>query len=327
MVASAVVSDSAIAFLLVTGLCSGMSIISCGFVVLTQGPSFNLTGDRTRQRFLAFVALLAAIFGVIANGLDEGRLAKSVGHSVLSVFFNWLVEVGLVVILHNSVIRFVTAVTHIPDGSLKRISWACCGFYFLTVPVLTPTFISLVTPADATVTIVSRYMNIIFVVIVEVFASLSDFLLLRRFVLTRRNFSGQRQGSVSQVTDNISRGLWVTYVAIWLSICADITAKIVRNQTGILISDLAITNLTLALRAMANINYGQALKDALDYTYYPSSRGPRRTSLSATLEQSIHFKPGSKVDSSGATYQGGTEIELSSSPDHIEPRKAVPLVY
>ena len=109
------VTDQKIAFLMVTALCSGMSIITCGFVIVTyvalthfflsdsnleyvsasrQGPSWKLTFDRERQRFLAFVSLLAAIFGLFGNGVQLSDHPKSAGDSVASFFFNWLVQVG-----------------------------------------------------------------------------------------------------------------------------------------------------------------------------------------------------------------------------------------
>jgi hypothetical protein len=59
----------------------------------SEGPSFNLTGDRDRQRFLALVSMLTAMCGVFGNGIKEGRFGKSVGQSILSFFFNWGVQV------------------------------------------------------------------------------------------------------------------------------------------------------------------------------------------------------------------------------------------
>ena len=105
------ISDQNISFLLVTGVCSGMSILACGFVVLTyailtrsvsylnlnvrcrEGVSVRLTGDRDRQRFMACVSFLAAIFGLLGNGYDLGVYGSTVAHSVFSFFFNWLVQV------------------------------------------------------------------------------------------------------------------------------------------------------------------------------------------------------------------------------------------
>ena len=110
MPGSALVPDDKIAFLLVTGLCSGMSIITCGFVFFTYvssflvlvaplshptsvGVSFNLLSDRNRQQFLALISFCAAVFGAVGNGLQEGRLGTSVGDKVVSFFFNWFVQV------------------------------------------------------------------------------------------------------------------------------------------------------------------------------------------------------------------------------------------
>ncbi|KZP14264.1 hypothetical protein FIBSPDRAFT_115223 [Athelia psychrophila] len=88
-------TDATIAFLIVAGMCSGTSLTSCGFVVLIEGPSFRLTGDHDRQRFLAFVSFLAAIFGLLGNGLEEGTHGVNAGQSTMSFFFNYLVQVSL----------------------------------------------------------------------------------------------------------------------------------------------------------------------------------------------------------------------------------------
>ncbi|KAF8870916.1 hypothetical protein CPB84DRAFT_1855317 [Gymnopilus junonius] len=99
--ASSPVSDQKIAFLMVTAFCSGMSIITCGFVILTQGPSFKLTFDHERQRFLALVSLLAAIFGLVGNGLQLSDHPKSAGQSAASFFFNWFVQESLTTVLFD----------------------------------------------------------------------------------------------------------------------------------------------------------------------------------------------------------------------------------
>lgn len=120
------VPDPEKSFLLVTGLTTGTSVALCGFVVLrytspnashhaytklmclnSEGPSFYLTGDRERQRFLAFVSMLTAIFGVISNGLREGKNDLSVSQSIVSFVFNFGVQVRF---------NIRTAVTLYPYG-------------------------------------------------------------------------------------------------------------------------------------------------------------------------------------------------------------------
>jgi hypothetical protein len=156
---------------------------------------------------------------------------------------------------------------------LRNVSRFCLLFYLLPLPVLTPTFISLVTPKDANVTQVARYMNIVFVIVIEAMATISDLLLLRRF--TANKSDGQN------IQQKVLREMWIIYIFIWLSICSDVTAKVsdhllgyvsfvhyllahqlIRNFTGDLIPDLAITNLTISMRAVANLRYGTSLKSA-----------------------------------------------------------------
>jgi hypothetical protein len=168
---------------------------------------------------------------------------------------------------------------------LRNVSRFCLLFYLLPLPVLTPTFISLVTPKDANVTEVARYMNIVFVIVIEALATTSDLLLLQRF--TANKSDGQ------SIQRKVLREMWIIYIFIWLSICSDVTAKVsnhllgyvsfvhyllarqlIRNFTGDLIPDLAITNLTISMRAVANLRYGTSLKSARQILSVGSSHNP-----------------------------------------------------
>jgi len=173
---------------------------------------------------------------------------------VISFFFNYLVQIGLVVIVHNSIIRFLAARwSSFSTDSLKRISRYCLFFYLLPLPVLTPTFIADIHPKRAGVTAVARYMNIVFVCVIEAMATASDLYLLSRLAENRGGDKLRRK---------ILREMWLVYSCIWFTICADVAAKITRNKTGDLIADLTITNLTVSLRAVANMKYGTTLREA-----------------------------------------------------------------
>ncbi|KAF9566047.1 hypothetical protein CPC08DRAFT_747524 [Agrocybe pediades] len=274
------VTDQKIAFLMVTALCSGMSIITCGFVIVTQGPSWRLTFDRERQRFLAFVSLLAAIFGLFGNGIQLSDHPKSAGDSVASFFFNWLVQLGFAGIAHNSVIRLLTARANIPAQEIiTRTSRLCCIFYLLTLPVMTPTFISLIHPnKSGSVKVVARDLNITFVCVVEALATVADVSLLWRFTKNKEHGHKTRAKMIQD--------MWIVYFFIWLTIGADIFAKVFRNKTDDLVSDLAITNLTLTLRAVAALMYGSTLRNAQEiYTFHSGAYG---YSLSKTVGSHGH---------------------------------------
>ncbi|KAF8883873.1 hypothetical protein CPB84DRAFT_1750518 [Gymnopilus junonius] len=119
---------------------------------------------------------------------------------------------------------------------------------------MTPTFISLTNPSRSDVKVVARDLNITFVCIVEAMATTSDILLLWRFTSVKSNGHYTRKKMIQD--------MWIVYIFIWASIGIDIFAKIFRNKTGDLISDLAITNLTLTLRALAALMYGSTLRNA-----------------------------------------------------------------
>ncbi|KAF7969818.1 hypothetical protein HWV62_25944 [Athelia sp. TMB] len=295
------IPDAQIAFLLVTGICSGMSLAACGFILLTEGPSLRLTGDHDRQRFLALVSFVAAICGLLGNGLEVGAHGANAGQSTMSFFFNYLVQIGLAVVVHNTLIRFLAAHARaLSPGTLRRASQAALALYLLPLPVLSPTLIALTQPQNADVKIVARYLNIALVCAAEALAGASDVYLLRRF--TEHKTGGAR------IRRKMIREMFVVYACIWVSIAADIAAKvrlllsslfqahadweqITRNETGLLIADLTITNLTLSLRALANVQYGATLKlaqekyeHALSGSSYRDLELPPQRARVATLD-------------------------------------------
>ncbi|KAF7982475.1 hypothetical protein HWV62_28042 [Athelia sp. TMB] len=320
------IPDAQIAFLLVTGICSGMSLAACGFILLTcvtihllevawqphshthsEGPSLRLTGDHDRQRFLALVSFVAAICGLLGNGLEVGAHGANAGQSTMSFFFNYLVQIGLAVVVHNTLIRFLAAHARaLSPGALRRASQAALALYLLPLPVLSPTLIALTQPQNADVKIVARYLNIALVCAAEALAGASDVYLLRRF--TEHKTGGAR------IRRKMIREMVVVYACIWVSIAADIAAKvrpslplfppsphpsrtqadweqITRNETGLLIADLTITNLTLSLRALANVQYGATLKlaqekyeHALSGSSYRDLELPPQRARVATLD-------------------------------------------
>lgn len=83
---------------------------------------------------------------------------------------------------------------------------------------MTPIFITLAHPSNTGVKTVARNMNIVFVCVIELLAVVSDVLLLRRFTRFKENNEHIRLQMV--------KDMWIVYAFIWLSICADITAKV-----------------------------------------------------------------------------------------------------
>lgn len=314
--ASSVIPDQKIAFLLVTGMTSGMSIITCGFVMITQGPSFKLTYDRERQRFLAMVSFLAAVFGMFGNGLQLGSHGKSAGDSVASFFFNWLVQVGFAGIAHNSIIRLLTSRVTVPaQEMLSRISKFCCVFYLLTLPVLTPTFIALVNPARTNVKVVARDLNIALVCAVELLATVADVMLLRRFT--------QNKEGGSLIRRRMIQDMWTVYAFIWFTIAVDIFAKVYRNKTDDLVPDLAVTNLTLTLRAIAALIYGTSVRNAKEiyssshisvYGHSPSRE--RNKSTNAGHEVSLP-EPRSQASGDRFNHYGMKDITITTET-HVD---------
>jgi hypothetical protein len=89
---------------------------------------------------------------------------------------------------------------------------------------MAPTFISLIHPSRADVKVVARDLNITFVCVIEALATVADLALLWRFT----NF----KANAHQTRIKMIRDMWIVYAFIWLSIGADIFAKVWRVSTS-----------------------------------------------------------------------------------------------
>jgi len=119
--------------------------------------------------------------------------------------------------------------------------------------------------------------------------------------------------------------MWIVYVFIWASIGVDIFAKIFRNKTGDLISDLAITNLTLTLRALAALMYGSTLRNAQElYDIHSGSFGSSLAGGSLTFT-AAPGKPRVQPRTFNSATETGSEFKMDSikistdirSPDSV----------
>lgn len=148
---------------------------------------------------------------------------------------------------------------------------------------MTPVFITLTQPSNKKVKTLARNMNIAFVCTIELIAVASDIMLLHRFTLHKDKNTSQR------VRVRMVKDMWIVYAFVWLTICADVSAKvrantnsfiqwilnlhhqIYRDVTNTLLPDLVITNLTLTLRCMAALMYGTTIHNALEVSSQRSS--------------------------------------------------------
>lgn len=83
---------------------------------------------------------------------------------------------------------------------------------------MVPTFIALVSPQRTSIKAISRDMNITFVIVIEALATVADIILLQRFAKDRPNGRDMQNKMV--------KDMWIIYIVIWASICADITGKV-----------------------------------------------------------------------------------------------------
>jgi hypothetical protein len=91
--------------------------------------------------------------------------------------------------------------------------------------------------------------------------------------------------------------------------------KLYRNFTGDLLPDLAITNLTISMRAVANLRYGTTLKSTRQIVTLPSQASSLTAPTIKATDKSGHALA---VDSTSSTFIGheskrGDAIAIDSS--------------
>lgn len=101
-------------------------------------------------------------------------------------------------------------------------------------------------------------MNVALIISAETLASISDIVLIYR---VSREFKNNADGT-SKARSTIRR-LILNYLIIWFSVTFDVLIKILIYLGYPVLFDSAISALTLALRARANLHYGLTLKEQL----------------------------------------------------------------
>ncbi|KAJ3021230.1 hypothetical protein HKX48_008935 [Thoreauomyces humboldtii] len=231
----------------------------CGLVaclafqrLTSHGCSFRLVHDRDRQRFLNGLCLLVAAAGLLSLGLTATQMYWQLQDACVMIIFVG-VQLGLACLNHNTIVRF-----SISRGRTASRWWL--ALYPLAIVLLLPIWMSFPSAVHDGIGInrthvnahVYKPLNAALVLATEIFATVSDVLLLKK-VLADDLFPGQRR--------MIRRNLLMQYFVVWASVALDILLKLLIFTGQPVLFDSQVTNLTLVLRAAANLRYGLTIRN------------------------------------------------------------------
>jgi hypothetical protein len=254
---------------------SGMCFVLTLQVFWEYGVQLNILLDKKRQTMLNFLMMLASIngfFGHAANATQISVLASN----VTTLFAFIVVQYGLVIINHNTLIRINVYLKCVSQNFLDRF---CIVMYFLPFFTFIPVYLMCMEniPQDKLINQSSwnkdvfKPMTLIFIFVTEMLATISDIVLL---VQVRRiqNQSDPTSGIREQTTRSIlSRGLFTNYIVTWMFLILDIFVKLAIMMGYPLLFDSILSIITLAMRARCNLHYGLNMRRVLNFKEYEVS--------------------------------------------------------
>ncbi|KAI8825629.1 uncharacterized protein EV422DRAFT_513619 [Fimicolochytrium jonesii] len=281
----------------------GGSIV-CGMVItlaiqnfMQHGVSVKVIKDRDRQKFLILVCSFVVVAGVISLGLNQTGELYILQNFVLMIIF-WGVQLGLGCVNHNTIIRTFIALASVSQQKWRpqTLSYYCLALYPLTAIVLIPIYMGFPSSiekhqgvnASAINKEVFKPLNVALVIATEVLATISDLLLILRVEKAESaagRFSTARaavrtNGTVSSNVVRKSAGaefwrrLWMHYGLIWTTVVLDVLLKILIYLGYPVLFDSQVTNATILLRAVTNLQFGTTLKQVYTVSGETATRMP-----------------------------------------------------
>ncbi|KAJ3021263.1 hypothetical protein HKX48_008892 [Thoreauomyces humboldtii] len=160
------------------------------------------------------------------------------------------------------------------SGGGQKASRYCLLLYPLTIVALVPIWMAFPSASEVHEGVnASKYWNdqifkplkVALVFATEMLATASDMLLLRR-VLTG---SKHKTDAKKIVRNNLLK----QYAVVWTSVLLDVLLKLLIFAGQPVLFDSQVTNLTLSLRAAANLKYGLTIREVFAASSKPSTAG------------------------------------------------------
>ena len=273
-------------------LVTGITLVLTTQVLWSFGVEFNLSHDRKRQTVLNFICFLASINGMIAYPANQTAQSSWVSN-ITTLFTFTFVQYGLVIINHNSISRANNISTSY-QLSKRTLNSLCYVLYLLPLLTLMPIILAsieriphgdMINKSDYN-TFIYKPLNIGLVVATELFAAVTDILLLRQVITVQAELLHYNSTVSSNRKHNIravSRDLMGNYAVTWTLLVLDILVKVLIIYKFPVLFDSIISIATLAMRARCNLLYGLNMKNIFETTRIPSSgKSSQKTSVFGT---------------------------------------------
>jgi hypothetical protein len=252
----------------VSGICFTLSIKA----LYEHGVHFDLFNDRGRQTILNLMCLIGGLCAYVSYSLNQTN-ESWIANDVVLFFLFTSVQYGLVIINHNSINRCnaLLAKWNINPRNLHNI---CASLYILPLITLIPIWLSYVDtiPQEKAVNkssynhLVFKPLNIGVILATELFAVVTDVLLLQKVVINKekktpsvKNINCDRYGVLS-ILDYFQTDLNVSYACIWAILVVDVALKILIYLGYPVLFDSIVSLLTICVRGHANLQYGLNLQ-------------------------------------------------------------------
>ena len=240
----------------------------CGIALAIQIQTFynhgfkiGIRNDAERQVLLNGICFCANVMTILSTGFNATK--ASVVGSDIGVFSSFvLIQYGIVILNHNTIIRFFAILQTIYQSvtsSRQLAERISLSLYFLPPFVLIPIYLSFAEKAGTgTAMNTSNYnsqiykpMNIALIVTTEVLAIATDLVL----ILKARQESRKRKSN-----QLLSMDILTTYAITWFFVAADVILKAIIASGQPLLFDNNLSIATLTFRSKANLQFGLELQ-------------------------------------------------------------------
>lgn len=270
---------------LVIPLSGGQIFAGATFTITVQmlykyGFRFGLKSDKKRQIILNMICLICSINVMLSYGFNATRQSNLATNITTLVSF-MSVQFALAVLNHNSIIRFSTLLKGKVDHSSDRVHRYCLFLYLLPWIALIPVYLAI---QDKWVeggldesfnkswynTKLYKPVNSVLVILTEVFAIVTDILLLLRIRSGRKKILEIMMDSpvkpspkTTKKSSKLFKDLVVNYGITWFLIVFDVVLKTLITLGYPLLFDSIVSISAIALRSRANLTFGLQLQNIL----------------------------------------------------------------
>jgi hypothetical protein len=246
-------------------VCATIALVLSAQTLYKHGISFDIYLDKNRQKFSNLLCFFTSLVALVVVGLQQTWLIKK----QQNVFFAFIyldfvaIQYLLAIIAHNSIIRMVNIVgTTFAKVHGKTVQKYVLGIYVLPISILLIYAVAFFHDTnilkETWYNTVGRVYSIGFLFAAELFATVTDILLIR-------SIASQVGGTESEATVARKRHMHRTFYVIWALLLCDVVIKVMQYmypRTAVPL-DTSVTLILIVLRTHSNLEYGLLLKQVM----------------------------------------------------------------